>query len=78
MSYIATIRHSSIARTREITVQGSLRQAKRRASAEFGAEQRDYEIVIYEQELGFAPEPVARRRVGDRRWQHLGAWAHLG
>lgn len=63
--YTATIAHSSIARARQIEIDGSLTQAKRAATAEFGEEQIDYRIVIID-ERG---ETVASRRVSDKTWQ---------
>lgn len=68
-TYTATIRHSSISRAREITINGSLTSAKRRASREFGGEQRDYDIVIYNMDGGQAPDLVSARRVGGRLWR---------
>ena len=72
--YIATIRHHSIASARTITVEGSLTAAKRAATIEFGGEQRDYEIVIFEQypRPGFADgcELAASRCVGSPRWSN--------
>lgn len=63
-TYTATIAHHSISRARVITIDGSLTQAKRTATKEFGAEQRDYNIVIRDAR----GETVAARRVGDARW----------
>jgi vacuolar-type H+-ATPase subunit F/Vma7 len=62
--YAATIAHSSIAGARQIEIDGTLAQAKRAASAEFGQEQQDYRIVIID-ERG---DTAASRRVGDQRW----------
>ena len=68
-NYIATIRHHSISRAREIMISGSLTQAKRAASREFGAEQRDYYISIYEPVGHGMHELVSRKLVGTRKWQ---------
>ncbi len=65
-TYIATIRHHSISRAREITMTCSLSAAKRRATMEFGGEQVDYEIVIFD---ASRDEIVTRRRIMDRKWQ---------
>lgn len=74
MTYIATIAHHSIRRARSIAITGSLDEAKRAAAAEFGGEQRDYEIRIYDAracrytgEL-IADQIVARRYVAARSW----------
>ena len=64
MTYQATIKHSSIAQARTINVSDDLTQAKRQATAEFGMEQSDYQIVIID-ELG---NTVASRRVGGKTW----------
>ena len=64
-TYTATISHHSIASARVISITGSLTQAKRQASREFGAEFRDHRIVIRDQ----AGWPVASRLVADTRWQ---------
>lgn len=64
-TYIATIRHHSISRAREITMTCGLSAAKRRATAEFGDEQNDYEIVIFD---AARDEIVSRRRLTDRKW----------
>lgn len=66
--YIATIRHHSIASARHIEVEGSLAQAKRAATREFGAEQRDYTIVVGQRHDDGQVEIVSSRRVGDRAW----------
>lgn len=63
MTYTATIRHHSVSRARHITVKGTLTEAKRAASREFGGEQQDYRIVIERDD-----ELVSERRVGDARW----------
>lgn len=63
MTYTATIRHHSVSRARHITVEGTLTEAKRAASREFGADHQDYRIVI---ESG--DDVVAWRRIGDREW----------
>ena len=67
-TYIATIRHHSIAAARSIEISGSLTQAKRAATKEFGQEQRDYIIVIGQKHLGGQVEIVSSRRVGDKTW----------
>ncbi len=65
-AYIATIRHSSIASARHIKVDGSLTQAKRAATKEFGGEQNDYTIVIAKDDG--CGEIIASRRVGSADW----------
>lgn len=67
-SYTAGLRHHSISRSRTVTA-ASLASAKRKAARAFGGERQDYEIVIYEERAECAPEIVARRSVGGRRWQ---------
>lgn len=62
-TYDATIRHHSIARARTISVTGTLTQAKRKATAEFGADYQDYEIVIFR-----GDEVISSRRLSDKRW----------
>ena len=69
--YILTIRHHSISRAREIVVHGTLAAAKAQAEAEFGDEQRDYVIVIYEDSAEYGPHLVASRRVGAGTWEDL-------
>ena len=64
MTYQATIKHSSIAQARTIKVSDDLTQAKRQATAEFGAEQLDCTIVLFDART----EPVASRRVADKQW----------
>jgi hypothetical protein len=64
MTYQATIKHSSISQARTIKVSDDLTQAKRQATAEFGAEQRDYTVVILDERN----EVVASRRVADKTW----------
>lgn len=66
--FLATIRHHSISRARQIEIAGTLTQAKAAASREFGQEQRDYEIAIYEDLGARMPELVATKRVGGRKW----------
>lgn len=65
-TYTATIRHHAVAQAAEIRVTGTLAQAKRAATARFGGGFNDHEIVIMDEA---ADEIVARRRIGDRRWQ---------
>ena len=65
--YTATIKHHSIARAREIEIDGTLTLAKRAATREFRGEFIDYNIVIYAD--GDFARPVAARRVGNKRWQ---------
>lgn len=62
-TYNATIRHNSIASARTISVTGTLAQAKRKATAEFGADNQDYMIVIYS-----GDEMVSSRRLSEKRW----------
>lgn len=63
-TYIATIRHHSIARARSITIEGDLTAAKRAATAEFGDDQQDYVLYI-ESSLG---QPAAYRKLSSKRW----------
>lgn len=65
-NYIATIRHNSIATARHIEIDGTLTQAKRAATKEFGGEQVDYRIVIALNDG--RGEIITSRRVGDSRW----------
>lgn len=67
--FLATIRHHSISRARQIEISGTLTQAKVAAAREFGQEQRDYEIAIYEDMDDRMPYLVATRRVAGRKWQ---------
>lgn len=62
-TYIATISHHSISRARTIEINGTLAQAKRAASAEFGEDHRDYTILIVD-----GDNIVASRRVGGKQW----------
>ena len=64
MIYTAGIRHSSIASARTVEIDGTLAQAKRAATREFGGEHLDYTIVICD-ERGRA---ISARRVGEKRW----------
>lgn len=68
-AYVATIRHHSIARARQIEIEGTLTEAKKAAALEFGQEQRDYEITVYERYPGYPHAIVSTRRVGSRKWQ---------
>lgn len=63
--YTATITHHSIHSARVIEIDGTLTQAKRAATKEFGEGFLDHVIVIRDQ----YGEPVASRRVGDKSWQ---------
>lgn len=65
-AYIATIRHHEIARARVIKVEGTLTQAKRAATREFGEERNEFLIVIAQDDG--RGEIVASRRVGEGRW----------
>ncbi len=67
--YIATIRHHSISSARHIEIDGTLAQAKRAASREFGAEQRDYTIIIGQDRGDGDVQIVSSRRIADARWQ---------
>ena len=67
-TYITTIRHHSLSAARNVEINGSLAQAKRAATKEFGQEQRDYIIVIGQKHLGGQVEIVSSRRVGDKTW----------
>lgn len=64
MTYTATIVHHSIARARVIEVEGTLAEAKAAAWEEFGDEQLDYRIAVYDED----GDIVASRRVGAKRW----------
>lgn len=64
-NYEATIVHSSISRARVIDCGTDLRQAKRKASKEFGGELLDARIVICDSETG---EAVTSRLVHQRVW----------
>lgn len=68
--YLATIRHHSISRARQIRIPGTLTEAMNKAAAEFGDEQRDYEIAIYE-DMGDErmPKLVATRLVSGTEWR---------
>jgi hypothetical protein len=68
--FVATIRHHSISRARQIEIEGTLTEAKRAAAREFDQEQRDYEIAIYADTSAgeYLPDLVATRRVGGRKW----------
>lgn len=62
--YFATIAHHSIASAAVVEIEGTLVQAKRTATKEFGDGFIDHRIVI-RNERG---ETVASRRIGDKRW----------
>lgn len=64
-TYTATIENNSISRAREITVTGSLDDAKHAALEEFGDELREYTISIF---LNY--QRVASRRVSGGRWMN--------
>lgn len=68
--YIATIRHHSISRAREIKISGTLTQAKAAAAREFSGEQQDYEIAVFEVPGDRAPLIAATRRVGAFIWRN--------
>jgi hypothetical protein len=70
MIYEISLSHHSLSRSRVVTYSGTLAGAKRRASAEFGDEFRDYQIVISTIAADGFPEMVAQRRVGSRGWQN--------
>jgi hypothetical protein len=63
-TYTATVAHHSIHNAHVITIEGTLTQAKRAATNEFGDGFLDHVIVIRDQ----YEEPVATRRIGDSRW----------
>lgn len=63
-TYTATVAHHSIHSARVIEIDGTLTQAKRAATKEFGDGFLDHVIVILDQ----YGEPVATRRIGDSRW----------
>jgi hypothetical protein len=69
--YTATIRHHSIASAPEVEITGTLAQAKRAATARFGAGFRDHEIALHERyDAGHYYEDrlIATRVIGERRW----------
>lgn len=63
--FTATITHHSISSARVIEIDGTLTQAKRAATKEFGDGFVDHRIVIRDAD----GEVVAARRVGDKSWQ---------
>lgn len=67
-TYQATIRHHSISHARTIVINGSLADAKRCATREFGDEQRGYEIVVAEVLDTGDKRIVASRVLGQDRW----------
>ncbi|OBS10777.1 hypothetical protein Thpro_020493 [Acidihalobacter prosperus] len=62
--YTATISHHSVSNARQIKIDGTLLQAKRAASREFGDGFIAHTIVILD-ERG---EVVAARKIGENRW----------
>jgi len=62
--YYIGLRHHSIASSREVAVTGTLAQAKRAATREFGDGFQDHEIIIVDSFGDIA----SRRRVSERRW----------
>lgn len=69
-TFIATMAHHSISTSMEITVKGTLAEAKRKAIAVFGDGFKEHEIRIYERRTGFArAELVARKRNDERHWR---------
>lgn len=68
-TYVATIRHHSLARARHIEITGTLTQAKRAATREFGDERRDYTIVIGLEHDNGDVQIVASKRVGAKDWR---------
>jgi hypothetical protein len=69
-NYGITVQHHSLARSREVKVNGTLRLATRRASQEFSSEQREYTIQIHELSDEREPQLVASRRVSQRYWTY--------
>jgi len=65
MTYIATIKHHSLAAAPCITIHGNLAAAKRAATDRFGDGFIDHTSVIYQR-----GEIVALRMIGSRNWQH--------
>lgn len=63
-TYIATIRHHSLAEAAEITITGPLTVAKKAATRRFGGGFRDHEIIISTPD----GEIVARRQISERNW----------
>lgn len=66
--HTATVKHHSISSARVIDCSADLTQAKRSAAREFSAEFRDYVITIIAHYDDRAPDIVATKYVGDRRW----------
>lgn len=70
--YIATVEHHSLAQHYSIEISGTLGQAKQAATKEFGDGFADNQICIYKKpghDLQPLGNPVARRRIGDKKWQ---------
>ena len=72
-TFYATIRHHSISRARIIKIDGTLTQAKRVATREFGGDYNDNILTIF----GAAPNGemdrdyiVATRRLESKRWHN--------
>jgi hypothetical protein len=71
-TYIVSYRHHSVGRAPQIRVTGTLTQAKRAASREFGDGFLDHELTVHEVrgEGDWMPDHylVASRRIGGRKW----------
>jgi hypothetical protein len=67
--FFSTIQHHSIASAREIEIDGTMTDAKRKAAREFSGEQNDFRIVIFAAPAGIEPYKVSSRRVGGRKWE---------
>lgn len=63
-TFYATLKHHSLSRSPVIKFEGSLKQAKRTATEEFGMEFQEYEIIITDEDGDW----VARKLVGDEKW----------
>ncbi len=67
--YTATIRDPGIiSRGPEIVVTGTLDDAKRAATREFGYGPGDHAILIYEITGKHSVRPASARRINNRRW----------
>jgi hypothetical protein len=67
--YLATITHSSLSRAPLIDAGNTLVNAKRAATRQFGGGFIDHEIIVLDRAEPCCPV-VARRRIGNRRWDN--------
>ena len=71
-TYVVTLGHHSLARAAQITINGTLTQAKRAATKRFGDGYQDHVIEIYEHRAGFAlAQMVAFRTIRNKAWTRL-------